>query len=103
VTLLFDVGASPSLTEAQRERIRLRLARRISRDGVLRVVSQQFRTREANRRAAVERLHELLAAALARPRPRRPTAVPAASRRLRVESKRRRASLKRSRKPGTVD
>ena len=104
VTLLFDVDASPSLTDAQKRRIHSRLATRINKDGVLRVVSQRFRTREANRRAAVERFEELLAEALRRQRPRRKTRVPKAVKRRRIESKRRRGEIKRSRsKPRSGD
>jgi ribosome-associated protein len=65
VTLTFDVAASPSLTDAQRDRIRARLATRISKDGVLQVVSQRHRTQGANRAAALERFVELLRHALA--------------------------------------
>ena len=44
VTLLFDVGASPSLTDEQRSRVLARLPGRINREGVLRVFSQRYRT-----------------------------------------------------------
>jgi len=104
VTLLFDVDASPGLTDSQKRRVHSRLATRINKDGVLRVVSQRFRTREANRRAAVERFEELLAEALRRVRPRRKTRVPKAVKRRRIESKRRRGEIKRSRsKPRSGD
>jgi len=104
VTLLFDVDASPGLTDSQKRRIHERLATRINKNGVLRVVSQRFRTREANRRAAVERFEELLAEALRRERPRRKTRVPRAVKRRRIDSKRRRGEIKRSRsKPGSGD
>jgi ribosome-associated protein len=104
VTLRFDVAGSPSLTEEQRERVLRRLATRINKDGVLRVVSQRHRTQEANRRAAVERFHELLAEALRPRRVRRKTRVPRAARRRRLESKRRRGEVKRlRRKPGASD
>src|SRR5664280_3566590 len=73
VTLTFDVAASPSLTDAQRDRIRARLATRISKDGVLQVVSQRHRTQGANRAAALERFVELLRDALAEEAPRVPT------------------------------
>ena len=97
VTLLFDVVGSPSLTGEQKRRVRRRLATRINKEGVLRVVSQRHRTREANRRAAIERFEELLAEALRRPRPRRKTRVPEGTKRRRMESKRRRGEIKRSR------
>ena len=104
VTLRFDVMASPSLTEDQKQRILRRLATRINKEGVLRVVSQRHRSREANRRAAIERFHELLATALRPRRKRRRTHVPKAARRRRLESKRRRGEVKQlRRKPGSSD
>jgi len=104
VQLRFDLAASTSLSEEQRARVRERLATRIGKDGVLRVVSQRERTQAGNRAAAEERLVELLRAALARPRKRRATRVPAAARRARQLRKRRRAEVKRRRaRPGTEE
>jgi ribosome-associated protein len=97
VTLRFDVDRSPSLTEGQKRRLHAKLASRIGKDGVLRVAAQRHRSREANRKAAIERFVELVAAALRQRRPRRPTRVPPAERRQRVRDKRRRAELKRGR------
>ena len=101
VTLLFDVGQSAGLTDAEKRRIGDRLATRINSEGVLRVVSQRHQTREANRKTAVERFRELIAAALRRQRPRKKTRVSKAARRRRVEVKRRRGEVKRGRsRPG---
>jgi ribosome-associated protein len=61
------------------------------------VVAQAQRSQLANRRAAVERFTELLSAALATPRPRRPTRPTRAAAARRVESKRRRSTTKRLR------
>lgn len=97
VTLLFEVDASRALDAGQKRRIRERLATRINKEGVLRVISQRFRTREANRRAATERFAELLARALAPRRKRVKTRVPAAAERRRLEQKRRQSQIKRRR------
>jgi ribosome-associated protein len=101
VTLWFDVAGSPSLTAEQRSLIRSRLATRISREGMLRVVSQQTRSQAANREAAVDRFVALLRGALARPRPRAKGRIPEAARRERLEEKRRRARIKRGRSAKT--
>ena len=61
VRLLFDVQSSRSLNPDQRSRVEDRLATRITKAGVLHVSSQRHRTREANRRATVERFVDLLA------------------------------------------
>ena len=97
VTLLFDVGSCPSFSNIQKERILAELAGRADRSGVIRVVSQKFRTQRANRNAAVGRLQQLLADAL-RTRPvRRETAIPYAAKDRRLAQKRRRSLLKRQR------
>ena len=100
VTLRFHVAGSPSLTDSQKRWIRERLATRIGKDGVLRVVCQANRSQAANRRQAGERFAELLRTALRRRKPRRKTVVSPAARRRRVESKRRWGRLKRERAGG---
>lgn len=97
VTVRFDVAGSSALSEPQRELVNERLGHRISRAGVLQVSSQRHRTQAANREAALARLAELLAAALAPEAERRPTKVPKRARRRRLESKRRRGQVKRNR------
>ena len=98
VTLAFDVAASPSLTDAQRNRILARLATRISKDGVLQVVSQRHRTQGANRAAALERFVELLRDALAEGVPRVPTRPSRAARQRRVAEKELHARAKQARR-----
>ena len=94
VRLLFDVRNSSSLTDDQRGRIEERLSSRITKDHVLHVTSQRHRSREANRRTAVERFAELLAEALVEEEPRLPTKVSTAQRRRRLQSKRHRSQKK---------
>jgi ribosome-associated protein len=97
VTVLLDVAGSPSLSDEQKRRIGRTLAHRIDKEGVLRVVSQQYRSQEANRQAALERLQQLLREAL-RPVPvRRKTKVPAAARERRLREKKQRSRLKQQR------
>ena len=103
VTLHFDLAGSPSLTDEEKRLVRARLGSRINKDGELRVVAQRHRSREANRRAAVERFAELLAEALHRDAPRRPTRPSGTARRRRVDTKRRRGQVKRGRTGGTWD
>ena len=94
VRLLFDLQSSRSLKPDQRNRIEERLATRITKAGLLHVSSQRHRTREANRRATVERFVDLLAEALEEAEPRVRTRVPKAARKRRLESKRRRSQKK---------
>jgi ribosome-associated protein len=97
VTVLFDVAGSPSLSDSQKEQIRRRLATRVDKTGVLHVVSQKYRSQEANRRAAVERMQQLVQEAL-KPEPiRRKTRVPVAARERRLREKKQRSERKRQR------
>lgn len=97
VTLFFDVANCQTLSDAQKRRILSRLATRTDKMGVLRVVSQKFRTQRANRLAATERLRKLLAEALKRPRIRKKTHIPRSAHEKRLEEKKRRGALKRLR------
>jgi ribosome-associated protein len=97
VTVLFDAANSGSFSDEQKGQILKRLASRADKDGVIRVVSQRYRTQKANRRAAVERLEELLRGALKKKAVRKKTRVPEAAKRERLEKKKRRGFLKRQR------
>ena len=97
VTLLFDLDASPSLTETQKARLRTALAGRIGKDGVLRVVSQSTRSQSANKELAVDRFAALLREALTPRTPRRKTRATLASKLRRLEGKRQRGAVKRQR------
>jgi ribosome-associated protein len=97
VTLWFDVVNSPSLSQEQKELIMSRLGSRISREGVLRVISQQTRSQLANREAAVERFVELLSTALKLRRSRRKTGISRIAKLKRLEEKKQHSMLKRER------
>ena len=97
VTLLFDVEGCPSLTEPQKRRIGKRLRKRISKEGVLRVISQEHRTQAANKQATLERLTELLAEALKTTPVRKKTKIPYGAIQRRLEQKKHRGALKRLR------
>jgi len=71
--------------------------RRVTSDGILIIKSQEHRTQERNRRAALERLTELLRQATVENKPRKKTRPSKAARQRRLESKRRRASIKKTR------
>jgi ribosome-associated protein len=101
VQLRFDVGASPSLTDDLKQRLERLAGRRLTRDRVLVIMAQRHRTRERNRADALDRLIDLIRRAAVPPKPRKPTKPTFASKKRRLESKKRRGSLKdlRSGKP----
>ena len=98
VEAVFDVAASPSLTEAQRRRVMAKVGPRLT------AVAQDARSQARNRELALERLRERLRGALAVARARRPTKPTAAARERRLTAKRRAAERKRARRaPGAED
>jgi ribosome-associated protein len=92
VEAVFDVEASRSLTEEQKRRLVARLG------PVVRATAQDTRSQTRNRDLALQRLRSRLASALAVRRPRRATTPTAASRRKRMDAKRRRGDVKRARR-----
>lgn len=97
VELRFDVARSPSLPEEVRQRLLARRDRRLAADGVLVIHAARFRDQARNREDALARLRRLLEAALAAPVPRLATRPTRASVQRRLEGKKARSSLKRSR------
>ena len=94
VQLRFDVRHSPSLPDEVRARLERLAGRRLTRDGVLVITAQRYRTQERNRDDALARLIELIRAAAVRPTPRRPTRPTLGSKVRRLEGKKRRGSIK---------
>jgi ribosome-associated protein len=95
VEAVFDVETSAVLSEAQRNRLLDRAGSTVT------AVAQDARGQSRNRELALQRLAQKIAAALAVPRSRRPTRPTKASRRRRLEQKRRLGERKRGRRrPG---
>jgi ribosome-associated protein len=104
IELWWDLSGSPSLTEAERARVRRNLANRLTAEGDLRVVSGATRSQARNRALALERFRELVARALAVPKRRRPTRPSRAVKERRLAEKRQRGERKRQRRqPGNED
>jgi ribosome-associated protein len=103
VELSFDVEHSTALPEWARARALERLAGRLA-GGVLTVAASEQRSQLANRQAARTRLAALLRAAVAPPqRQRVPTKPSRAANERRLEAKRTRAAVKRTRRYDTRD
>jgi ribosome-associated protein len=98
VQLRFDVVRSLSLPDHVRARLVELAGRRITKDGELVIVANQFRTQERNREDARTRLFALIARAAAPPPPpRRKTRPTKASKERRLSDKKKRAEIKRGR------
>lgn len=100
VHLRFDIAAS-SLPEAIRERLLKLCDQRISKDGVVVIKAQEFRSLEKNRDEAMRRLYELIESVAETPKKRRPTKPTRSAVAKRLENKARRATVKAGR--GKVD
>jgi len=75
VELRFDVGASLSLPAAVKGRLRSLAANRISKEDVLIIKAQGFRTQDKNRQDAIARLVQLIREAEHVPKVRRKTKI----------------------------
>ena len=100
VHLRFDIGAS-SLPEELRVRLLQLGDQRISKDGVVIIKAQQYRTQEQNRADALERLAELIRSAGKVEKQRRPTKPTLGSKKRRLDGKSKRGAIKAGR--GKVD
>ena len=94
VQLRFDVRRSPSLPEDVRRRLERLAGSRLTRDGVLVLQAQGHRSQLRNREEALARLIALVRAAARPPTPRKPTRPTRASKRRRLESKKRHGATK---------
>ena len=104
IDLRVDVHGIEGLPEPARERLRRIAAHRLDADGRLVVTSQATRSQADNLEDAREKVRALIAAALVRPKSRRPTRPTATAREQRIRAKKRRADIKRSRsRPGAWD
>jgi ribosome-associated protein len=100
--LRFDTGRlalAPDIA-ARLERL---AGQRITKDGVIVIHAQRFRTQERNRSDAIDRLVELLREAMTRPVPRRPTKPTLGSKQRRLEGKKRRGDIKAKRGSARFD
>jgi len=97
VQLRFDVRRSPSLPGEVRARLERLAGARLTRDGVLVISAQRHRTQARNRQDALGRLIDLIRRAAVAPVKRRATRPSAGARERRIESKKRRAGIKRLR------
>lgn len=99
IHLRFDIPAS-SLPDEVKARLLQLSDSRITRDGVLVIKAQQFRTQELNRFDAFERLHALVNSVATPPKPRKATQPTYAAKQRRLQSKAQRSAIKAQRGQG---
>lgn len=103
VEVVWNIAQTSALDPDRRDWAMARLAHRIDGQGNLRVIGSESRSQRQNRDAAAERLGALVARALFVPKRRRPTRPSAASKRQRIDAKRRLSEKKRLRRGADRD
>ncbi len=104
VQLRFDVRNSPSLAEPVKVRLQRLAGARLTKDGVIVIQAERFRTQERNRQDALDRLAALIDKARIEPKKRRPTRPSRAAKERRLDSKKQRGVKKALRgKPPATD
>ena len=93
IHLRFDIRAS-SLPETCKQRLLQIKDSRIDKAGIINIKSQEHRTQERNKQAALNRLRELIQQAIVIKKKRVPTKIPKAAKRKRLEGKRKRGEVK---------
>ncbi len=93
VHLRFDIGAS-SLPDSYKERLFALKDRRVTREGVIVIKAQRYRSQEKNRDEALDRLKVLIKGAAVTRKKRKPTKPTRSSLAKRLDSKSRRGRLK---------
>ena len=102
VELRFDAQNSPTLSDPVRERLIALSGSRATKDGVIVLLAQTYRTQDMNRQDARARLKGLVdRAAVPPPPPRRPTKPTRAAKEKRLDGKAIRGTVKKLR--GRVD
>ncbi|MGL4324941.1 MAG: alternative ribosome rescue aminoacyl-tRNA hydrolase ArfB [Beijerinckiaceae bacterium] len=98
--LRFDARRSPSLPNDVSIRLQKLAGSRLTNDGVIVITAQRFRTQDANRKDAVDRLVALIRQACEKPKPRRATKPTKSSQKERVDKKVKHGSIKKMRGKG---
>ncbi len=98
IALQWNVRTSVALQDEQRTRVLQQLASRVDGDGAIRIVAGEYRSQQQNRRAALERLRQLVARALVVPRTRKATRPSRGAVQERLSEKRKRAETKERRR-----
>jgi ribosome-associated protein len=97
VQLRYDARQSPALLNAVFLRLKTLAGRRMTKDGIIVITANQFRTQEQNRKDAQERLAALIRESAEPPKYRHPTKPSKAAKAKRVDSKTKRGDIKKGR------
>ena len=99
VQLRFNVAGTNAFSEAVKARLVKLAGKRMTNDGELLIEARRHRTQERNREDAIARLGALIAKAAVPPTPRRKTKPSKAARKKRLDEKRQKSEIKKTRRP----
>ena len=102
VEALWHIAGSVYFTDEEKELIQTKLASKINKDGYLAVRSSETRSQLENKIIAREKLEEMVAKALIKPRKRKPTRISKEAKEKRLESKKKESIKKEMRKPPSL-
>ena len=103
VELSFNLPNSEGLTDNEKERIQLKLASRLTNDGVLILQCDEARSQHKNKELVLKRFFEVLKKSLEVPKKRKPTKPTRTSVEKRLKLKKMSAQRKANRKPPSVE
>ena len=98
VQLRFDARHSPSLPAPIRNRLQKLAGARLTREGIIVITANRYRTQDENRKDAIDRLLTLVREAAVPPRPRIQTKPTRASKKRHLERKKRHGDIKKMRR-----
>lgn len=98
VVIHWSIGKSTIFTEEEKQRIRTKLANRLNTEDEIVIMSEEERSQPQNRQLAIERLQLLVTGALYVPKKRKPTRPTYSSKLKKVESKKLRSAVKKTRR-----
>lgn len=102
VQLKFDISNSPNLVPAVKKRLIALAGNKVTKQNILVIEASAYRSQEKNRSDALTRLIDLIQRASKKPKPRHKTKPTLASKRKRIESKKRKGNIKKMRRAPAV-
>ena len=97
VQLRFNARTSPSLSPSQFKRLKALAGQRITREGVIVITANQFRSQDQNRKDALDRLIKMIKKSTETPKIRRPTKPSKNAIKRRLDGKRHQSAIKKER------
>lgn len=98
IVLSFDLLNSESLTDTEKERLQIKLANRLTQDGIIQMTCDESRSQSKNKVLVTQRFIDLLVESLKRPKKRKPTNPTKASKLRRKSAKQKQSQKKSDRK-----